>query len=145
MKPLDTVQTYLDEVAACVMANDFSGYAARISLPFFLLTESASLVVTTTDDLRAGFDDFQGTLRLQHVTDMIRLADSAAALGANLISGSYATHLLSSAHRAVSPFRSQIILRRAQGIWRAAAITNSLCNQRWPILVPNVSPEPERG
>ncbi len=139
MRILELFQGYLEEVGATVMANDSTAFAARVALPFHPMTETASLVVATEADLRAGFDDFQQTLRVQHVTDMIRLADSAVLLNENLISGRYVTHLLNSAHRVVPPIRSQMTLRRAHGVWQAASIANSLHNHRWPILMPDVS------
>lgn len=138
MDLLRMFQTFLDDVTIAVMAGDFDTFAAHVSLPFHLVTESARLVVTTEADLRAGFDDFQQTLKVQHVTDMIRLAESAAFLSEDQISGRYVTHLLANGHRAVPPFSSQMELRREAGIWRTASISNSLYNHRWPLMVPEV-------
>lgn len=145
MNALIVFQAKLDEIGAAVMANDYAIYASNIVLPFHLHTESANIVVETDADLRAGFDAFQVTLRCQHISDMIRLADGAASLGENMMSGRYVTHLLSAGQRVVPPFNSQMTLRLADGIWRAVSITNSLFNQRWPIHLPNPSSDKERG
>jgi hypothetical protein len=145
MKALATFQTYLDEMSAFVMAGDFDAYAQRVSLPFHMLTENASFVIATRDDLQAGFDDFTQTLRLQHVTDLVRLAEGAVLLGEALIAGRYITHILSNANRVVPPFRSQMILRRQGETWRAASIANALTNDQWPLRVPEVSKDDERG
>ena len=145
MKALETYQDYLDQRARACMAGDFDSFAAGVALPFCLLTETASLMVETRDDLRLGFDDFCRTLDLQKVTDMVILAEGAVHLSDGLIAGRYVTHLLSNAHRAVPPYRSQMVLRLIEGQWRAVSIANSMTNSRWPLLVPEVSPDNERG
>ena len=82
---------------------------------------------------------------MQKVTDMIILAKGAGHLSAGLTAGRYVTHLLCNANRAVPPYRSQMVLRLVDGQWRAVSIANSLTNSRWPLLVPEVSPDNERG
>jgi hypothetical protein len=145
MKALGIFQGYLDEMSAIVMAGDFVAYADRVALPFHMLTESASFVIGTRDELRIGFDDFRQTLQIQQVTDLIRLADGATMLGEALISGRYVTHLLAHANRVVPPFRSQMILRLQSGTWCAVSIANALTNDQWPLRVPEVSTDQERG
>lgn len=130
------LQLYLDEVAGCVMRLDYAGYRTRMCLPFHLVTHTASLTVSTEDDLRLGFDAFANTLRIQRVTDYLRLVDGAERLDEVLISGHYITHMMAGAYRVIPPFRSQITLRMEDGVWRGASITNALANSRWPILAP---------
>ena len=60
MEALETNQDYLDLRARAGMDGDFESRAAGIALPFCLLTETASLIVESRDDLRLGFDDFVG-------------------------------------------------------------------------------------
>jgi len=145
MKALETYQSYLDQRARACMAGDFDSFAAGVALPFCLLTETASLIVETREDLRLGFEDFCRTLASQKITNLIILAEGAVHLGETLIAGRYVTHLLSHANRAVPPYRSQMVLRLVDGQWQAASIANSMTNNRWPILVPEVSPDTERG
>ncbi|RUS58699.1 hypothetical protein EGN72_17355 [Pseudorhodobacter sp. E13] len=138
------LQTYLDHIAQAVMVNDWDTYRAGVVMPFHLVTHSANITVSTEADLRAGFDSFRQTLVVQRVTDFIRLVESAKQVDKDLISGSYTTHLLSGGHRLLDPYTSQITLRRQDGIWRAASITNALANSRWPLLLhsqPLSSPE----
>lgn len=137
------LQSYLDDVAAAVMTGDFDSYESRIIMPFHLVTHTANIAVATQDALRAGFDDFRQTLRIQRVTDYIRLVDTAAQLDRDLISGRYITHLLAGGHRVLDPFQSQITLRLVSNIWRAASISNALANSRWPLLLPKVADTPK--
>ncbi len=140
-----TLQLYLDEVGAAVMKHDYPAYRARMCLPFQLVTHVANINVTTEDELRQGFDVFADSLRIQKVTDYLRLVEGAEMLDDVLLTGRYITHLLAGSHRVIPPFRSHITLRLEDGHWRAASITNALANSRWPILVPSIArpPEPE--
>lgn len=80
------VQTYLDDIAAAVMKGDFVTYRDAVSLPFHLITHSASLVVSTEQELRVGFETFNKMLISQQVTQYIRLVESAKQLDQTLIS-----------------------------------------------------------
>jgi len=140
MPTLQLLQSYLDEIGHAVMRGDWETYLNAVCLPFHFITESTSLVVASEADLRAGFDEFHQMLTLQRVTDYIRLAESAVDIDDLLISGRYVSHMITSGgHRLMPPFRSQITLRLVGNTWRAAAITNSLTNMRWPILIPAVA------
>ena len=142
--PHQTLQLYLDEVAGAVLRQDFAAYRERVALPFQLVSHTASLHINTDHDLRLGFDSFAQTLRLQRITDFLRLVEGAEDLDEALISGRYVTHMMAGAHRVIPPFRSQITLRHEAGRWRAASITNALANSRWPLLLPVVSPPKTR-
>lgn len=145
MKALEIFQTYLDEMSEFMLLGNFEGYASKVAMPFHYLTENASFVISTQDDLRAGFDSFYQTLATQRVSEFIRLAEGATMLGESLVSGRYVTHLLAKGQRVVPPYRSQMILRCEAGVWRAVSIASALSNDRWPLLVPEVSTDDERG
>ena len=133
------LQSYMDVVAAAVMQGDWPTYEAHVSLPFHLVTQTADMTVTTQTELRAGFDDFQETLKLQRITDLIQLVETASRLDHDRISGQYMTHLLASGHRVIAPYRSSITLRLIGNQWRAVSIANSSAIARWPITVPKLA------
>ena len=137
--PHQTLQLYLDEVAGAVMRQDFAAYRDCVSLPFQLVTHAASLHIDNEQQLRQGFDTFAQTLRVQRITDYLRMVEGAEELDEVLITGRYVTHMMAGAHRVIPPFRSQITLRHENGCWRAASITNSLANSRWPLILPVVT------
>lgn len=128
------LQDYLDDVSLLVMAGDYPAYREVMCLPLHIISHDESKVVATEDDLRAGFEMFCQTLKMQKVTDFIRLVEATAELDPTLISGSYVTHLLSGGNRILPPFRNQITLRLEGNRWRAASITNPLANSRWPLV-----------
>lgn len=138
------LQSYLDVVAAAVMENDWDAYSRHVCLPFHLVTHTANITVSTQTDLRKGFDDFRNTLKSQHITDYIRLVETASQLDPDLITGQYMTHILAGSQRVIAPFRSSITLRLIGNQWRAASITNALANSRWPISIPRLADLPEQ-
>lgn len=138
MTPAEILQSYLDDVGAAVLTGDWDAYQARVLLPFQLSTQTATLTVSTTTDLRAGFDDFHQMLRIQRVTDYVRIVDRADLMPDGQISGHYRSHLMAGGHRMMPPFKSEITLRLVGNLWRATAITNELTNSRWPILTPSL-------
>jgi hypothetical protein len=130
------LQAYLDRLSVAVMAHDWPTYRAAVCLPFQLVTQSHSMTMTSEEQLRAALDGFVANLRAQRVTDYVRLVEDAMQLDAVLVTGTYLTHLFAGSVRLIEPFRSHITLRREEGRWRAASITNALSNSRWPLLLP---------
>ena len=128
------LQFYLDEVADATMRGDWEAYSQAITLPCAVITHDESKIITTQDELRAGFDHFTTTLRTMRVTDYIRLVEQASRLDHDLISGSYISHLIAGGQRIIAPFRSIMTLRLVGNRWKAASITNGLANGRWPLI-----------
>ena len=145
MIALGILQDYLDTLSRASLEGDWNTYRRYVGLPFVLVTDTATLTVSTEDMLRGGFDEFTAMLRALQVTDYIRLAEDGRMLSDDLLAGFYVSHLLSKSVRVLPPFRSQITLRRVDGIWLCAAITNALSNARWPISLPVVSSKADQG
>ena len=137
----ETLQAYLDEVSRSVLADDWETYRMCVALPFHIVSHDENKVVSTEDDLRAGFDQFCDTLRFNRITDYIRLVESATMLDQDLISGSYVSHLISHGQRIMPAFRSQITLQLSGNRWRAASVTNALANSRWPLVRLQLHPD----
>lgn len=146
MPALQILQTYLDEMSDACMKGDWDTYSACVEIPFTFVTQTATQIITSQEELRKGFDAYFAMLKSQHVTDYIRLAESAVDLDKGLISGRYTSHFLAGTHRIIPPFRSSITLRLKGNRWCAAAISNSLTNANWPVQVPKVGPDlPPKG
>ena len=73
MEAANILQTYLDEVSRSVLADDWETYRQCVALPCHIVSHDESKVVSTEDDLRAGFDQFRDTLRINRITDYVRL------------------------------------------------------------------------
>jgi hypothetical protein len=127
------MQGYLDDLSAAVLTGDWETYRRHVALPFTLVTETATLIVDTEENLRAGFDSFHNMLQFQRVTQYIRLVETAVELGEGLISGRYTSHVIAGAYRIVPPFTSTTTLRLTGNTWRAVSITSAISNMQWPV------------
>lgn len=143
MEPVVLLQSYLDDVATALLADDWPAYRRRICLPCAVISHDESKLVTTEEDLRLGFDIFRDIFRAQRVTDYIRLVDQAHQLDLDLIAGSYVSHVIAGGHRVIAPYRSIMVLRLEDDVWRAASVTNGLANSRWPLVRRGLSLNPE--
>jgi hypothetical protein len=128
------LQHYLDEVSSATLKADWETYREAITLPCAVISHNESKIITTDDDLRAGFDSFTSTLHALKVTDYIRLVEHATRLDHDLISGSYISHLIAGGQRVLAPYRSIMTLRLVGNRWKAASVTNGLANSRWPLI-----------
>jgi hypothetical protein len=128
-----TMQGYLDDLSTAVLQGDWETYRRHVTLPFTLITETATLVVDTEESLRAGFDSFHNMLQFQRVTQYIRLVEAAVELGEGLITGRYTSHVIAGAHRIVPPFTSTTTLRLIGNVWCAVSITSAISNMQWPV------------
>jgi hypothetical protein len=142
MQATAIVQSYLDDVGAIVLRNDWDAYCDVLCRPFTLITHAETLIFATPDDIRSLYDGFLDMLQSQRVTDFIRLVETAAQVDPDLISARYVTHLMSGGMRIMPPTTSQITLRLEVNRWRAASITNALSNSRWPVLMPRLGDDP---
>lgn len=133
------LQTWLDTMSTATLAGDWRTYAAHVSLPFRLITETGDMTVQTEAELKRGFDGFVASLRAQAVSDYIRIVLSADRPAPDRMSGTYSSHILSQGLRVLPRFDSAIELAHQDGIWRATTIANTLNNDRWPIDVPGVT------
>ena len=131
-------QTWLDVVGQATLDGDFDRYAVYVSVPFTLITQEATLTVPDRAGLRRGFDVYHTMFRTMGVTDMVRTASGVTPMGPDLLCGNYETHILRGALAIVPPFLSSMVLRHEEGLWRAASVTNSWTNRRWPIDFPKV-------
>lgn len=135
---LDIVQFWLDRMSDATINADWETYRTGVDLPLTYVTEGTNVTIATEEELRLGLDAFVATLRGQRVTDYIRIARAAEFVSPHLIAGGYETELLSHGNRVVAPYRSRVILRGKDGVWRAASVVNGLANTKWPLLTPEV-------
>ncbi len=133
---VSTLQTVLDQIGEAVMRDDFEHYAAHVSLPFNLITETANIYVTTLHDLEEGFDAFVIGLQTMSATAMNRLVEHAHYSPNGDLRGSYVTYIVSANRAVISSFRSEMTLRCVGGVWKARTISNTIHNNRWPIITP---------
>lgn len=125
-----------------VLADDRDSYCNAVCLPCLIVSHDESKTVTTSEDLKADYDLFIGTLRARRVTDYIRLVEDARQGDPSLIAGRYVTHVVAGSRRLMPPFWSDMTLRRVGSTWRATMVTNALAHSRWPLVRLELNTDP---
>lgn len=140
MHATEILQKFLDDIGNAVMQERFEDYCAAIRLPLNILTVSASLNITTVEDLQDGFDDFTDMIQSRGISTMIRVVMDAWFETPDEIIGIYETNLMKSDAHAVPRFYSKMWLGRFEGAWQTTKIHNTINDSRWPILMTNIQP-----
>jgi hypothetical protein len=140
MLATEILQKFLDDIGKAVLQERFADYCAAIQLPLNILTASASLNITTVEDLQDGFDDFTDMIQSRGISTMIRVVMDAWFESPDQIVGIYETNLMQGDAHAVPRFYSKMWLGRFDGVWQTTKIHNTINDSRWPILMTNIQP-----
>ncbi|WP_193140560.1 MULTISPECIES: hypothetical protein [unclassified Meridianimarinicoccus] len=138
--PTEIVQTWLDRVSDTFFQDDFDGFAAAIDLPFVLTTQASRTVLTSRDDLRAGFDAWVKMIRGHRATHLIRTAREVQQITPNLITATYDSEMLRNGTRLVPGFSSWMMLVRRDGVWLSDQLISGVVNARYPFSHIKVDP-----
>lgn len=141
MSPIAILQAYLDRIGQAVLRERFEEYRELVELPLSILTSSASLTITTEEELLDGFDDYTDMLQSHAVTDMIRPVKAATFQGNDHIIGIYETRLMSGDRQVLPSFHSKMWIGCSDGIWKAIKIHNTTNEARWPMLLTRLPPD----
>lgn len=134
MNPLTLYQDALNTVSRAVMARDFDAYASVIDLPYLVQTRSATLLVSTLEDLRPTFFSLADGLRTRGVRHYERVARAADYVARDRIEGWHHTHILGQEGHLAYPHVSRHVLVRRDGVWLfSESVYDMLTATRWPL------------
>jgi hypothetical protein len=140
--PLTIYQSALDVVSEAVLVGDFAAYAAMIDLPYLVLTETAQLLVTTTDDLRPTFDALHAGLKAREVRHYKRLAREAVYARTGRIEGWHYSHMLGETDFAVPSRRARQVIVLRDGRWLFSEARYPIATDQWPMTDASLFAEP---
>jgi hypothetical protein len=136
----DYVAEVLDGTARALRERDFAAYAARIALPFVLVTDGATRIRATPAELRTGFEEFCDRLVRLNVGLVVREVQEVRAMGATMVIASYRSRVVRGDGTVADPFESRAVLRSDGGRWRACCVINPFA---WLDWVRPIQPEVE--
>lgn len=139
---MEILERFLETVGQAVVDGRLEVYARHVSLPFVLETASATLTVTTMDDLEEGFDTYGEMLADLGVTSIQRKVIRAFAPTPDRVHGQYTTRLMAGNLQVAPMFWSQTQIDLIDGVWKAGFIRNTTTDGRWPVLMPNTCRPP---
>jgi hypothetical protein len=120
-------QNHIDILTRSLMANTFETFVERIRFPHRIDNLNTCFVSRNADELRVLFDQMYESVKLDHVTDIFRIATSARFESPTEITGEHVTEILRGATRAVLPFRNRLrLVRGDHGIWLETNTANAI-------------------
>lgn len=137
--PLTIYQTFIDALSRANNDNDFDLYCSYLMLPYSSHTEAADNIISTVEEVRAFFDQVRRTLDEKGCDRLVRRAESAEFVSADLICGYHATEFYAGETCVFGPIKSRIVLIRKGTDWYIKSVTNSLSNSKFPYTVPKPS------
>ena len=138
--PAAIYQENLDIVSNAIMQGDAGAAVGRFAIPMLLRTLSSEMMLERAEDLIEDTSRHSQALHDLGVTHYVRLVKKAAYLTEELIEGWHETFALRGANLVVPSYRSRLILRLDDGIWKVAEGEHELGGERFPAGI--VRPEP---
>ncbi len=150
MNPHDIYQRTLNVVSAAVMAGDFDAYAAKIDLPYLILTYNGRHLITEAEDLRATFNALAQGLAQRGVTHYERVAREADYVGRHRIEGRHFTHLIVHGERILQPKAVRHTIVKRGDRWLFSDVCYPIDAPYWPfddktIFAPDAVALPAKG
>jgi hypothetical protein len=136
MLAIDILQCLLDETTASALQNRFDRFSALITRPFVLVTEGGSTVLDSIAAQNVWFDSYIRSMRAQRITEVVRLATTATLMRDGLLFGTYVSQYLANGTRVIDPFESSVTMRLNEGVWQLAAVSTSLPDDKWRVILP---------
>ncbi len=130
---LDILQTWLDRMADAIMSNDLDTTLAHFDLPVTRVLLDSWHVTQTRAEVARELNNLNEGLLSQGVNQLIRLGRDAEFLEEDFLEGSYITHMLRNAVPVIPSFKSRVMLRRSDGVWRLVEAQNGYAGHRWPM------------
>ena len=117
----------LADLTQAFVDRDFDLLRRHVHLPVMVHSIRAAQVITSEEDLRHDFDIYLAEFEMNGVTDVIRTANSAHAMGDGKLVASYTTHVLSGSSLVTPSFDSSMHMERGtDGVWRVVCVMNSM-------------------
>lgn len=123
--PIDNHKAYLvstellEQTADAMLSGDFARFAARITFPYTLDTQTSQQVCQNMDDLRLVFFDVCRYLRQKNINLINRNCIAAGYQGPDTIVATYDTRLISNGVMTEDPFPCLMYLTEGTDeVWR---------------------------
>lgn len=125
-----------------LVRRQFDRYRAAFHLPARIIPrQGAPYTLNTEAELKSDYELYAQSMKLHHVTDMIReilsiqdLEDGQKAVLARV-------HLLSNANQIVDPFQTTFVITPTEDGWRVIRIESSLGHINWTRGLARITPE----
>lgn len=135
--PKELYQTFINELSAINLADDFEAWCAKCEFPHSVHIEQVDEVIETPDHIRPFLDMLGERIETLQIDQIDRVADHAEFISATRLCGYHTTTFFSKGEAKLGPVLGRYILNRTGTSWRMGSVTNSLSNPEFPYAQPN--------
>ena len=135
-EPLALYQRFLDAYERTARNKDFEAHCDLCSFPYTSHNLVDDYVVKSPDDLVDIFDSLCGSYDGRVGDDLVRTADRAEFLQADLMCGYHTACLYRDGKQIGPPSQSRMLLKRHNIKWRLISVTNALTDHSFSLETP---------
>ncbi|MEP1537209.1 hypothetical protein [Pseudophaeobacter sp.] len=134
-EPVSLYQTFLDAHGQSIKDKDFETFCSLCCFPYTYHNLSIDIVVNGPEDLIDVFKDLCGSYDGRLGDNVVRTADRAEFLQADLICGYHTACVYRDGKQSGQPLQSRMLLKRHNIEWRLESVTNALENNSFSLEI----------
>ncbi|MEP3637324.1 MAG: hypothetical protein ABJN14_08705 [Paracoccaceae bacterium] len=135
-EPLSLYQAFLDAYGQTITDKKFDAFCALYCFPCSYHSLTKDLIVKGPEDLTQVFDDLSGSYDGRRGDNLVRTADRAEFLQADLICGYHTARVYRNGKQSAPPLKSRMLLKRHNTEWRLVSVTNALDDDSYSLETP---------
>lgn len=125
------LQAALDATVRALETRDFALYLRHNAVPFVLVSDRATVILASEDDLRTNFEDFADLLAGAPGARMTRHVVAEQAVGRCLVQTHVRTEVRHDGRHLVDPFATDIGWRLVDNMWKSVIAANPVRSRHW--------------
>ena len=138
----DAFEDFLKDISEPFITEDIATWAARIRLPFSMVTQSGPATLETFQHVEKNFELYLKAKKILGLEMVVREPIGFEVCPDGTVIATYRTNLLrTNGTRVQAPYTSSALLHFENETWRMSAIMNALGHHRWT----DTHPLKERG
>lgn len=128
---------FLYDISQPFIDRKIDRWAARIALPFSMVTRDGPITLSTPGDVKRNFADYLSAADKMDLDQIRRTPIDFDICDENTVMATYRTELISRGKRVETPYTSTALLHRTPDGWRMSSILNARGHHKWTGQHPN--------
>lgn len=135
---------FLEDITEPFLTTDITQWAARIRLPFTLITQTGPVTLRTAEEVKANFELYLLAIKAMQADLIVREKIGYEPCEDGTVIATYRSNFLRNGVRIRAPYTASALLHFDDGKWRMSSILNALGHHLWTGKHPNLSGEEEQ-
>lgn len=132
---------FLEDITQPFLTADIARWAARIHLPFTLITQTGPVTLRSQQDIEENFALYLLAMKAMRADLIVREKISSEPCQDGTVITTYRSNFLRNGVRIRDPYTASALLHFDDGLWRMSSILNALGHHQWTGKHPNLSGE----